>query len=159
MCAARKTCPDRLLPFLFPYPRFSCDACLHCLARRPPQYSVQCPDHLGSLIAEIEPQENVGRSIVVAPLALLLPLPALPTHSMLSISPFMLCAALFAACGRVQCMARLAERCFPTLRQGNWSRVAGLCHRVEAPVLRGSGMALSSRMVTLLRKSPSSGLA
>ena len=127
--------------------------------RGEPQSSMPYPDQVGSLIAEVEPMENIGRTILVTSLALLLLLPALPTHALLGTSLFMLCAALFAACGRVQGMARLAERCFPTLRQGNWSRVVGLCHRVEAPVLRGRGMALSSRMVTLLRKLPSSGSA
>ena len=46
--------------------------------------------------------ENVGRTIVVTSLALLLLLPALPTHALLGTSPFMLCPALFAACGQAQ---------------------------------------------------------
>ena len=46
--------------------------------------------------------ENIGRTILVTSLALLLLLPALPTHALLGTSPFMLCAALFAACGQAQ---------------------------------------------------------
>ena len=46
--------------------------------------------------------ENVRRTIVGTSLALLLLLPALPTHAMLGTSPFILCSALFAACGQAQ---------------------------------------------------------
>jgi hypothetical protein len=60
------------------------------------------PDQVGSLTAEVEPMENVGRTILVTSLALLLLLPALPTHALLGTAPFILCSALFAACGQVQ---------------------------------------------------------
>lgn len=60
------------------------------------------PDQVGSLIAEVEPMENIGRTILITSPALLLLLPALPTHALLGTSPFMLCAALFAACGQAQ---------------------------------------------------------
>ena len=46
--------------------------------------------------------EKVGRTIVVTSLALLLLLPALPTHALLGTSPFILCSASFAACGQAQ---------------------------------------------------------
>ena len=46
--------------------------------------------------------KNVGRPIVVTSLALLLPLLALPTHVLPGTSPFMLCSALFIACGQPQ---------------------------------------------------------
>lgn len=46
--------------------------------------------------------ENVGRTILVTSLALLLLLPALPTHALLGTAPFILCSALFAASGQVQ---------------------------------------------------------
>lgn len=46
--------------------------------------------------------ENVGRTIAVTSLAPLLLLPALPTHALLGVAPFMLCPALFAACKQAQ---------------------------------------------------------
>jgi hypothetical protein len=46
--------------------------------------------------------EKIGRTIVVTSLALLLLLPALPTHALLGTSPFILCSASFVACGQAQ---------------------------------------------------------